>query len=265
IPDANAFDHDAFPDHYRANFRLLRGIIAAATEARCVLNLTLVRPSMQEADLGALLCGGGPMPVLLVTADRQYAPLIELCRRRNLPLVVYSGAQAGEGHGVDLSAAGPYRSLLAWFFASGGKDAVFLDVFHATDQDEWKRAAFAETLGALGRAQRVLSLPDPRALAERLEACWKERPFDALVCGNDRLALEAGRTLRELGRRIPEEIRLLGYDRIPESEGFSPPFSSLDIPFEEIGAALVAQAQWLLLDPSRGARRATIPARPIIF
>lgn len=265
IPDANAYDYYAFPDYYRVNLRFLRGILAAASRLRCVLNLTLVRPEAHVADLEALLAVGGPTPVFLVTASYQYEAFLETCRQRNLPTVSYSGVRPASGHGVRVEAVEPYRSLLGWFFSQGAREAVFLERRHARQQDSWKRETFLEAAGRLAIPHRVIDLSDAEKAPEALEAAWGQRPFDALVCDTDSIALRAGRALREAGRRIPEEVRLLGCDHAPEAAAFSPRFPSLDFPFEEIGEALVAQARDLFRDPAQARLEAAFPARPVIF
>lgn len=59
--------------------------------------------------------------------------------------------------------------------------------------------------------------------------------FDALVGANDLAALGALSVLEERGVRVPEDIAVAGFDNMPESLAASPPLSSADPPFAEMG------------------------------
>lgn len=91
-------------------------------------------------------------------------------------------------------------------------------------------AAAAEVHGA---ALSVAKLdPDERASVRRLLA--KRRP-DAFVCGNDRFAALLMETLKSLGRRIPEDCLLAGFDDVNYARLTSPSLTSTHQPCEKIG------------------------------
>lgn len=51
--------------------------------------------------------------------------------------------------------------------------------------------------------------------------------IDAIVCGNDDLALGVLAGLRESGRRIPEDVAVVSYDDIPDAQFTHPPLTSV--------------------------------------
>ncbi|RKQ40921.1 LacI family DNA-binding transcriptional regulator [Enterobacter sp. R1(2018)] len=60
--------------------------------------------------------------------------------------------------------------------------------------------------------------------------------FDALVCGNDRIAFVAYQTLLARGIRIPQQVAVLGYDNlVGVGELFLPPLTTVQLPHHEIG------------------------------
>lgn len=60
--------------------------------------------------------------------------------------------------------------------------------------------------------------------------------FDAVVCGNDRVAFVVYQVLLSRGLRIPEDIGVLGYDNmVGTGELFLPPLSTVQLPHYEIG------------------------------
>jgi DNA-binding LacI/PurR family transcriptional regulator/signal transduction histidine kinase len=61
------------------------------------------------------------------------------------------------------------------------------------------------------------------------------RPFDALVCLNDQMALGALGILRESGIRVPSDVALVGFDGIEEAKFITPPLTTVEQPLEELG------------------------------
>ncbi len=57
----------------------------------------------------------------------------------------------------------------------------------------------------------------------------------AIFAGNDQMALGVLRALHEAGRRIPEEISVVGFDDIPEAPYFTPPLTTVRQDFNEVG------------------------------
>jgi DNA-binding LacI/PurR family transcriptional regulator len=64
-------------------------------------------------------------------------------------------------------------------------------------------------------------------------------PFDGLFAAGDLMAMTAVSTLRRLGRRVPEDVRVVGYDDIELAAHFHPPLSTVRQPIAAAGVALV--------------------------
>lgn len=71
----------------------------------------------------------------------------------------------------------------------------------------------------------------------------------ALICLNDRMAMGAIQQAREMGRRVPQDLTVTGYDDIPAASSFSPPLTTIDQRAPESGQA----AARMLLDILQGA------------
>ena len=57
----------------------------------------------------------------------------------------------------------------------------------------------------------------------------------AVFCANDPMALGLLRALSEQGRRVPEDVSVIGFDDIPESAYFLPPLTTVRQHFGELG------------------------------
>jgi DNA-binding LacI/PurR family transcriptional regulator len=73
----------------------------------------------------------------------------------------------------------------------------------------------------------------------------------AVFAANDHLALGILRALHELGRRVPEDISVVGFDDVPEAEYFIPPLTTVRPGFE---AVATASLDLLLAQIHRGRR-----------
>jgi DNA-binding LacI/PurR family transcriptional regulator len=72
----------------------------------------------------------------------------------------------------------------------------------------------------------------------------------AVFCANDHMALGLLRALQLAGRRIPEDVSVIGFDDIPEAEYFGPPLTTVRQDFDELGRrALRALIQLIGTEP----------------
>lgn len=97
--------------------------------------------------------------------------------------------------------------------------------------------------------------------------------MDALFVGNDQMALSALHTAAERGIRIPDDLAVIGFDGIPESEFYSPPLSTIFQNQDELGRTGVRelvrfiderlqagdgiQPSWISLKPELIVRKST--------
>jgi LacI family transcriptional regulator len=105
---------------------------------------------------------------------------------------------------------------------------------------------FGEWSRRWGRhATRVLLTADP--------------DMDALFCGNDQIADGACETLTQLGRRIPDDVAVVGYDNWEVlAADCRPPLTTVDLDLERLGATAVAH----LLAALDGDRRGGVIRQP---
>jgi DNA-binding LacI/PurR family transcriptional regulator len=57
----------------------------------------------------------------------------------------------------------------------------------------------------------------------------------AVFCSNDTIALGLIRALSEAGRRVPEDVSVVGFDDMPEAGYFMPPLTTVRQDFSELG------------------------------
>jgi DNA-binding LacI/PurR family transcriptional regulator len=67
----------------------------------------------------------------------------------------------------------------------------------------------------------------------------RDIPFDALFAASDIIALGAMRALTEAGRRVPEDVAIVGFDDIPAAATTQPPLTTIAQDYRRAGEVLV--------------------------
>ena len=121
-------------------------------------------------------------------------------------------------------------------------------------------------LGCEGGVRRLDFAPnDENELGRLLRS--RARP-DAIVCGNDEHAILLTETLTHLGKRIPEDVAVVGFDDIAAARLANPPLTTISQPVRKLAATafktLLARIRYpnndpreILLDAPLVVRRST--------
>jgi len=62
----------------------------------------------------------------------------------------------------------------------------------------------------------------------------------AVFCSNDQTALGLLHALRETGRRVPEDVSVIGFDDVPDAAHYAPPLTTIRQDFAAIGHRAIA-------------------------
>jgi len=179
------------------------------------------------------------IPVVLVDAD-----IIRPPERSDCDLVT-----------VDNIAAG--RRIANHLHGKGCRHIAFLSDGNTRKMNtNWSNRLFglAGELALLGaeNAVRALSIPpdDDNAVAAALRR--RPRP-DAIVCGNDEQAAALMATLKRLGKHVPEDVSVVGFDDLPLARSTQPPLTTVSQPVLKIASAafklLLARIRYPNNDP----------------
>ncbi|GGW52740.1 MULTISPECIES: LacI family DNA-binding transcriptional regulator [Streptomyces] len=225
---------------------------AARAEGYLVSTVSLRRLTVQAlAEALDHLSEGGVEGVVAIAPQRSAVEaLAEL--RHPFPVVV-----VGSGPGVDIPSVSVDQQLGARLATAHLLAAGHRTVWHLAGPEDWQEAAdraagWRSTLEAEGVEPPMLLRGDWSPLsgyrAGQELAGWVGRGLTAVFVANDQMALGVLRALREAGVRTPQDVAVVGFDDIPESEFFAPPLTTVRQDFESVGKQGIA----VLLDLIEG-------------
>jgi LacI family transcriptional regulator, repressor for deo operon, udp, cdd, tsx, nupC, and nupG len=92
----------------------------------------------------------------------------------------------------------------------------------------------------------------------------REAKFTAVFCSNDEMAIGAIRALKSRGRRVPEEVSVVGFDDIRFARYCDPPLTTIAQPKDELGREAMNMMIEILNDPNVPARKHILPTQLVV-
>jgi DNA-binding LacI/PurR family transcriptional regulator len=226
-PEWNVFQDPSFP-------RLMRGI-ASELEANG-LQMVLFAPqsAADSTRLEQYLAGGHVDAVLLLNLlDHEVLP--DRLRSRGIPVVLGGKPRNGlEISFVHVDNHAGARRATDHLIDQGRRRIAHL----ATQAHSDRLQGFREAMwNAALRGDLVEHGGDNReggemAMARLLSRC---DDIDAVFAATDAMAIGAMWVMQALGRRIPDDIAIIGFDDSPHAASTQPPLSSVRRPMEDMG------------------------------
>ncbi|MEU7410104.1 LacI family DNA-binding transcriptional regulator [Streptomyces sp. NPDC042638] len=208
------------------------------------LLLTLVRSDAERRRFLEYARGGRVDGVLLMSVHAD-DPLPDMLAEARLPTVLL-GRRSGDERVsyVDADNAGGARDAVAHLLATGRRAIATitgpLDMYVAQCRLRGYREALASA--RLAADDSWVAQGDfteesgQRAMARLLE---RHPGIDGVLAASDTTAAGALRALRTAGRRVPQDVAVIGFDDFPLAERTEPRLSTVRQPLTEIGRVMV--------------------------
>jgi len=248
---------------------LVQGVAQACNAHDHSVMLWLAEPEYERRTIGQVLHGGlidGVILASVLTGD----PLLQALTGADatVPLVLV-GRQPGNDrlNYVDVDNINSAREAVTHLLRQGRRRVATITGLLNTNVGIDRRDGYLAAL-------RQRSLPvDPELIVEsdfteaggygamqRLLPC---RP-DAVFAASDMMAMGALRALREAGRRVPQDVALVGFDDMPFAERAEPPLTTMRQPVQRTGVVAAETLIDLIDNPEAQPRRILMPTELII-
>jgi DNA-binding LacI/PurR family transcriptional regulator len=223
---------------------IVRSVGDALTDTKVQLLLTLVRTDAERQRLVEYARGGRVDGVMLMSVHAEDA-LPDMLAEVGLPTVLL-GRRSGEESVtyVDADNTGGARGAVAHLLGLGRRSIATitgpLDMYVAQCRLRGYREAL-ERAGAESRAAWTVegdfsADSGRRAMAELIEHAPE---IDGVFAASDTMAAGALDALRAAGRRVPEDVAVIGFDDFPLAQHTDPKLTTVRQPLEEIGRTMV--------------------------
>ncbi|MEY9854736.1 DNA-binding LacI/PurR family transcriptional regulator [Catenulispora sp. GAS73] len=223
--------------------RLLLGVTGALPVGEVQLAMLAIRGPADRSAAERFLTRSRPDGVLMISAH-DGEPVAACVRALGVPTVLVGRPLSGNSHSyVDVDNRSGATEAVEHLIGAGRRAIATI----AGPQD---MAAGVDRLAGYRDAVREAGMPQvsvvgdfsgpsgERAMASLLNA----RPnLDAVFAASDLMAAGALRALCRAGRRVPDDVAVVGFDDAPLAAHTRPPLTTVRQPVEDMGAAMARQ------------------------
>ncbi|MEU7701101.1 LacI family DNA-binding transcriptional regulator [Streptomyces sp. NPDC015492] len=239
---------------------IIRGVSSELADADKQLLLTLIRSEQERQRFEQYLAAQRVDGVLLVSVHAA-DPLPDQVRALGLPAVLNGRRTEDEPVAfVDSDNTGAGRAAVA-HLAGRGRRAIAtitgpLDMYVARCRLDGYREGLAEA--GLDAGEELVATGDftEEGGRQAMRLLLERRPdLDAVFAASDVMAAGARGVLREAGRRVPEDVALVGVDDSAVARHMDPPLTSVRQPIEEMGRTMARLLLQEIAEPGEPAEQ----------
>jgi LacI family transcriptional regulator len=164
---------------------------------------------------------------------------------RGFPFILVDPPMRGPYPTIEIDRASGYRDAVRHLVARGrGSIALVLEEFRTAERLAGYRAGLGDS--GLGFDESLVlrsgkGFQGGREVAQALLGLMRTRGVNAALCQNDKVATGLMSFLHERGRRVPEDLAIVGFDDDEYSAYLTPPLTTIAQPGSEVGAYIFEQ------------------------
>ncbi len=224
--------------------------------------------------------GGSRLPRFLlernvdavIFAGRVPTPLVERVHEMGLPLILVDYCLEGKNYScLMMDNVGGVREAVEHLASHGHERIAFIggEISHPSIRGRLE--------GYRQGLQQAGIEPDPRLERTEEPHCSVDGGyraterllseginFTAVVAANDAIAFGVMRALKQSGRKIPDDVALIGFDDIDAASQVDPTLSTVRVHKEEMGALAVRRIVEMIGRPSSAVDRTIVPTELVI-
>jgi DNA-binding LacI/PurR family transcriptional regulator len=260
-PAAQLFGDPFFP-------RVLRGISDALAVEEMQLVLLMPQVRADELRVEAYLAAGHVDGVLLISLHGSDPLAVDL-HARGIPVVVGGRPPSAGITYVDVDNRRGAAAAVQHLLATGRRHVSTIAGPQDMPAGADRLAGYHEALGTAGvpvDEQLVeiadFSLEGGRSAMQRL--LGRAPGLDAVFVASDLMAMGALSALEAAGRKVPEDVAVVGFDDSPLAAQAHPPLSSVRQPIEEMGREMTRLLTQMVTSRDRVPRQVILATELVV-
>jgi DNA-binding LacI/PurR family transcriptional regulator len=179
---------------------------------------------------------------LVISGPRTDDPQLDALVRDGFPIVLQGARRDLDVASIDIDNVAGARGAVEHLIALGHRRIACITnaplVYTAAQE---RLDGYRAALAAAGIAEDPALIAtgdfDAQSGHAAMVALLATTTFDAVFVASDVVALGAISALRDAGRRIPDDVSVVGFDDIPLAVYFDPPLTTVRLPAFELGQA----------------------------
>lgn len=220
------------------NMKTLDAIVSAASEADYSISLIpMPDPSSSKFPAAYSRLREQQVDGVIIIFDALLADQTDISVPKDLPTVVIDSSPNSKYIMVDTDQEGGAAQATAHLLGLGHANVWHIGGPESSFSAAHRAQSWSTTLRGAGiEPPEVIHGDWTTESGYRIGRELAENPdVTAIFAANDQMALGAMRALHERGRRIPEDVSIVGFDDLDESPSFWPPLTTIHQNFQEVG------------------------------
>jgi DNA-binding LacI/PurR family transcriptional regulator len=156
-----------------------------------------------------------------------------------LPIATLQAVELGSGTAVSVDQSSGARLVMAHLLGLGHRRIQHVSGPLELIEAQARRSSYEEALAAAGLPVPEVIVGDWTAESGYRAASRLAPDTTAVFSANDQMALGLIHGLAELGRRVPHDVSVAGFDDVPEARFYLPALTTVRQDFEQIGRVAV--------------------------
>lgn len=247
--------------------RLIQGISQGCDRHDYTLSLFLLHTPEEEAKLYSRISRRRFLDGVIVTATRGEDPLIPQLLANRVPFVLHGRHEDPRVSFVDVdNAAGAYAAVTHLVRLGRRRIALITGPSGSLAAEDRKRGylnALQERRVSVDESLIIHGDFTETSSYEAMQRLLPQDP-DAVFVASDSMALGALRALRDVGKRVPDEVAVVGFDDMPQAATADPPLTTIRQPIQRAGVLAVEMLTDILENGAEPPRRIILPTELVI-
>jgi LacI family transcriptional regulator len=247
--------------------RLMQGISQGCNSNDYTLSLFLLHTPEEEAKLYPKFSRRQLLDGVIVTATRGGDPLIPQLLANRVPFVLHGRHEDGRVNFVDVdNVTGAYTAVTHLVRLGRRRIGLITGPSGSLAADDRKQGYLNALQDRRVPVDESLIVHGDFTQASGFQAMQRllAHEPDAVFVASDSMALGSLRALRNAGKRVPEEVAVVGFDDMPQAATASPPLTTVRQPIQRAGALAVEMLVDILENGVDPPRRIILPTELVI-
>jgi DNA-binding LacI/PurR family transcriptional regulator len=247
--------------------RLMQGISQGCNDHDHTLSLFLFHSEEEERKLYHRISRNRLLDGVIVTATRTDDPLIPQLIANRVPFVMHGRHEDPRVSFVEVdNETGAYTAVTHLVRLGRQRIALITGPAASLAAEDRKQGYLKALQERRVRIDESLIVQGDFTETSGYEAMLRLLPHEpaAVFVASDTMALGALRALREAGKRVPDEVALIGFDDMPQATTAHPPLTTIRQPIQQTGVLAVEMLMDILENGAEPSRRIILPTELVI-